>query len=255
MRPLHSMTGICLGILVLGSPSWAWAQSVAVPGPGVSAGMNTVSTGSAPPGALAQDAPAQGATPGTQATAMPAPGTSAPLDRSPTARTDPQGKKGISPYTVRLVQGSAAHAAHDDKGAVAAFKAAIASDANAPFGYYLLGETHLAAGRVDEAEEAFRTGLSKAEGADHVKAKLLFVLADLRERQGKLDEAKKLWTEYAQFVAMHPRVGGHPHSSAERLKRIDSHIELAQQGALVRQRIEDRAKLKGTPSETPDNKR
>jgi tetratricopeptide (TPR) repeat protein len=182
----------------------------------------------------------------TQASA--APGSSAAPAASPASvpaaatRTDPKGKTGISPYMLKIVKANAMHVARDYAGAVAAYKEAIASDPNAPLGYYLLGESQLSAGNMAEAESSWKTGLVKSEGSDGIKVKLLFVLADLRERQGKWDDAKSAWDEYAKFVQAHPAAGGYAATATDRGKVIDQHLELAKKSDTVKQRIEQRLK-------------
>src|SRR5262249_44940519 len=82
---------------------------------------------------------------------------------------------------------------------------------------------------------------------DDIHAKLLFVIADLRERQGKLEDAKRAWGEYAQFVTAHPEVKGYTATATERKKMIDQHAEVAKKSEAVKQRIEQRLKENGAP--------
>lgn len=284
MSRILSSASVCLSVLALSSAGWTQGVAAQPPNGGVraSAGGATKSVGAAgtaqtggqaagslgtsgqAQGAQAQGGQAQGGqAPGGQAQGGQAPGgqaTSAPTADTAIAgeslpRIDARGKTGISPYTLQLLKGNAAHIARDYRTAVVTYKDAIASNPDAPFGYYLLGETQLTMGNIDEAEASFAMGLSKAEGSDNAQAKLLFVLADLRARQGKFDEAKKLWSEYTQFVAARPQSGGHPASAVERVRRIEQHAELAKRGEAVRQRIEERIKAQSAPPAGPANRR
>ena len=191
--------------------------------------------------------PAQTQTPLPIPAASPSPG---PASTQP-SRIDPNGKTGIPPYLLTLLKGAAAHLTHDYNSAITSYKDGIAANPNAPLGYYLLGQTQIAVANFPEAETWYRAGLARAEGSDSVKVKLLFALADLRERQGNWDEAKTAWSDYAQFVAAHPAAGGHPATATERIKRVEQHVDLAKRSALVRQRIEQRIKVNaGAPSGT-----
>src|SRR6185436_12011483 len=94
-------------------------------------------------------------------------------------RFDPRGK---SPYSPKLMKGHAAYGARDFPAAIAAYKEAIKDDAADPYGHYFLGEAELAAGNVAEADASFAAGLRVVTTRDDLHAKLLFVIADLRER-------------------------------------------------------------------------
>jgi tetratricopeptide (TPR) repeat protein len=132
--------------------------------------------------------------------------------------------------------------ARDYPGAIQAYKEAIAQDPADPASYYFLGEAQIAAGSAAEADGTFATGLRYAGGKDEWRGKLLFVSADLRERQGKWPEAKKAWEEYAQFIATHPNAKGYAATATERVKVIDARVDLETKYAPVKQRIEQRLK-------------
>jgi len=161
-----------------------------------------------------------------------------------------RGNTGPGPYSPKLQKGNAAYVARDFQGAIAAYREAIQEDAKDPLGYYLLGEAQLAAGNIAEAEASWQTGLRSVGSAENVQAKLLFVMADLRERQGKWADAKKAWDEYAQFLSTHPGAKGYAATATERNKAIDTHNDLETKYAAVKQRIEQR--LKETTAPPPD---
>src|SRR5262245_29083845 len=104
-------------------------------------------------------------------------------------KRDPAGKRGISPYMELIAKGEAAFVARDISGAVSTFQEAIKLDAEKMLGFYRLGEAMLASGKMEDAESTWQTALGK-KGPDELNAKVLFVLADLRERQHKWQAAK-----------------------------------------------------------------
>lgn len=197
--------------------------------------------------AVAQTPGAQ--TPGAQpaattpaATTKPvAAGTSAPA--APGAakgpRKDPQGLTGISPYMEHVVRGQNAFVARDFPGAVTAFQDAIKTDPQNMLGFYLLGEAQLEAGKPEEADAAWTSGLSK-KGTDDLNSKLLFVIADLRERQKNWTAAKDAWAAYSAFLKGHEGVKGFPATAEDRIKRIDQRLKDEKDYAAVKERIKKR---------------
>ena len=105
-------------------------------------------------------------------------------------------------------------------------------------------------GQHRRSRVSFAAGLRVVGAKDDFHAKLLFVVADLRERQGKWPDAKKSWEEYAQFLSAHPNTKGYAATAAERNKVIDVHVDLEAKYAPVKQRIEQR--LKETTAPPPD---
>ena len=190
------------------------------------------------------------------AVADPPPASSAPAaapagDAKPGPAVVPLTKGARGPYSAKIVKGHAAYVARDFPGAVAAYRDAIKDDANDPFAHYFLGEAQLASGNVAEADASFASGLRVVAAKDDIHAKLLFVIADLRERQGKWADAKRAWDEYAQFLTSHPNAKGYAATVAERSKVIDTHVDLETKYAAVKQRIEQR--LKETTAPPPDD--
>src|SRR5690348_4790140 len=99
-------------------------------------------------------------------------------------RKDPENKRGISPYMETVVKGEKAFVAHDTTGAMTAFQDAIKLDSDKLLAYLRLGEVQLAAGKLEDADAAWTTALTK-RGTPDDNAKVLFCIADLRERQHK----------------------------------------------------------------------
>jgi tetratricopeptide (TPR) repeat protein len=155
----------------------------------------------------------------------------------------------------KVLKGNAAYAGHDWAGAIAIYHDAIQDDGQNPLGHYLLGEAQLAAGSVADAESSWTNGLRLAGADDVLHAKLLFVMADLRERQGKWDDAKKAWQEYASFASSHAGAKGYVATATARNKAIDTHVDLDTKYAAVKQRIEQRLKETSAPPEEGPGKK
>jgi tetratricopeptide (TPR) repeat protein len=155
-------------------------------------------------------------------------------------RRDPRGIKGISPFWEALKKGDNAYVARDYDGAIAAYKDAITKEPQNALGHYRIGEAQLAKGEIAEAESAWVAGL-RYVGANHaLRAKLLFVLADLRERQKGYDEATEAWGKYEAFVRDQPQSKGYPQTPAERKKRIAAWKKLSADYVEVKARIQKR---------------
>lgn len=174
----------------------------------------------------------------------------APASSAAITKIDPKAKGG-SPYNAKLLKGMTAYTAKDYQGAIAAFKDIIAADANDALALYFLGEAQLAAGSMAEADASYTKGLSVVGAKDDLHAKLLFVIADLRERQGKWPDAKKAWDDYTQFLSAHPTAKGYATTATERNKVIDTHVDLEAKYSEVKKRIEQR--LKETTAPPPDD--
>jgi hypothetical protein len=155
-------------------------------------------------------------------------------DKGP--RKDPNGVTGISPYMEQIAKGEAAFVARDFAGAAAAFQEAIKIDGQATLGFYRLGEAQLAAGKPEEADAVWQSALGK-KGTEALNAKVLFVIADLRERQKKLQAAKDAWAAYAAFLQGNSKAGGYPATSTERQKQIDRRVKDEKDYAVVKERI------------------
>jgi tetratricopeptide (TPR) repeat protein len=174
----------------------------------------------------------------------------APAVSAVVTKIDPKAKGG-SPYNPKLLKGHTAYAAKDYQGAVAAYKDAVAADANDALALYFLGEAQLATGSMAEADSSYAKGLSVVGAKDDLHAKLLFVIADLRERQGKWPDAKKAWDDYTQFLGAHPTAKGYATTATERNKVIDTHVDLEAKYGEVKKRIEQR--LKELTAPPPDD--
>jgi tetratricopeptide (TPR) repeat protein len=152
---------------------------------------------------------------------------------APSATASPKYKDACS-------QGNAKYVAHDYAGAIAAYQSATAIDPKNPLAYYFLGEAQLAAGSLTEADSAWnRAALESGEGDPALRAKILFVLADLRERQKKWDDARAAWQVYLDWAAKFPAAGAFPTSGQSRQRVIDAMLKQDKAYEVVRQRIAD----------------
>ncbi len=155
------------------------------------------------------------------------------------AHKDPEGRRGISPYMEQISKGEASFLARDFPGAIAAFQEAVKLDTDKMLGFYRLGEAMLQAGKLDDAEATWQTALGK-KGTEELNARLLMVLADLKERTRKWQPAKDGWAAYAAFLQNHPKTFGFPATAIERQKVIDKRVKDEADFSEVKTRIAKR---------------
>ncbi len=170
------------------------------------------------------------------ATAQP-PGAATASGAGAAARQDPLGVKGISPAREAVSRGDRAFLKRDFELALVAYQDAISKDAHYALAYYRMGEAELERGDVPKADEAFTSGLREVSASDAaLKAKLLFALADVRERQKAWDEASAAWTDYEGFATQQKT--GFPASGSERKRAVDAWKKLSADSTEVKARIE-----------------
>jgi tetratricopeptide (TPR) repeat protein len=157
-------------------------------------------------------------------------------------RKDPKGIKGISPFWEFVNKGDAAFIARDFDAAISIYREAIGAEPQNPLGHYRLGEAELAKGNPAEAEQSWDTGLRFAGEDQRIRAKLLFLMADLRERQKAFDEATARWEQYEKVAQQEPGAKAFPETAAERKKRIAEWKKLSEDSAAVKLRIDARLK-------------
>jgi tetratricopeptide (TPR) repeat protein len=172
----------------------------------------------------------------------PAPAKDAPAVDADGVRRDPGGIKGISPYLELINKGDRAYVARDFDGAIAAFREAVQSQPQNAVGHHRLGAAQLAKGDQKEAEAAFVNGLRFVGKDASLRGKLLFALADLRERQKNSDEAIGRWKEYARNAEDAREAVTYPATATERLARNEAWKQNAQASAAVKDRIAKRLK-------------
>jgi TolA-binding protein len=157
-------------------------------------------------------------------------------------RRDPKGIKGISPFWELIKRGDDAIVARDFDSAIQAYRDALTKEPQNPMGHYRMGEAQLLKGDMKEARAAWESAKRFAGEQHALKAKILFVLADLSERERELADATNGWTGYAQLAKQHPEAKTYPNSAADRQKRIEIWKKLEVAYAPVKERIEKRLK-------------
>lgn len=155
-------------------------------------------------------------------------------------RRDPNGIKGISPFWESLKQGDDAYVARDFDGAIKAYREAITKEPQNALGHYRMGEAQLAKGNTQEAEASWVSALRYAGNDPALKAKVLFVLADLRERQKSYDDATDIWNKYSALAKEQPKVKTYPESAQDRVKVIATWKQMLVDYGAVKKRIAQR---------------
>jgi tetratricopeptide (TPR) repeat protein len=166
----------------------------------------------------------------------------APTIGSDGVRRDPKGIKGISPFLEQIVKGDRSYVARDFDGAIAAYREAIKLEPEKALGHYRLGAAQLAKGDQKEAEAAFVNGLRFVGKDGTLKGKLIFALADLRERQKNNDEAIGRWKEYAKNAEDEKEAITYPATATERVARNEAWKKNVADSEEVKTRIAKRLK-------------
>ncbi len=173
-------------------------------------------------------------------------------------KRDPKGIKGISPFWESIKKGDDALAARDIEGAKAAYQEAIRSEPQNAMGHYRMGEAELTKGNLKEAEGFWQSALRFVGENAALKAKVLFVLADLKERERSWEEETNGWNAYEAHAKASPTVKTYPATPEDRKKRIDEWKKLEVDYGAVKERIKARlaeAEKKAAESaQSPQNK-
>jgi TolA-binding protein len=199
--------------------------------------------------ALLVSVPALAQTPAPTPTAPPAaapttaaPAAGAPAAAAPAAAAPAAPAPGRSPYSEFIQKGDRAYLARDFDGAIAAYRQEIEKNPNAPLGHYRLGEAQLAKGDTNEAELSWQQALRFAGKDERVRSKVLFVLADLKERLKLNDDAVLRWKQYEEHAKASADAKGYPSTAADRIKRAEEWKKIVADAAEVKARIDKRIK-------------
>ncbi len=157
-------------------------------------------------------------------------------------RRDPKGKKGISPYWEAIRRGDEAAMARDFSKAEEAYQAAIGLEPKNPLGHFRKGQILVRAGKLTDAETIYQDAMRLADKDTTIHAAALFVLADLKERQGQRDAAITAWKAYADYLKAEATAKGYPETATERDKRLKKYNELVVEAKAVKERIQLRLK-------------
>jgi tetratricopeptide (TPR) repeat protein len=160
-------------------------------------------------------------------------------------RRDPENRKGLSPYMELVLKGDASFVARDVPGAIAAYQDAIKMKPDELIAFYRLGEAEQDSGKLDDADKAWEAALGRKchQGCDrhntheNMRAKVLFAIAGLRERQHNWPAAKEAWESYSAFVKENPNVSGYPATAIDRIKQVDRRVQLEADYGKVKERI------------------
>lgn len=153
---------------------------------------------------------------------------------------DPQNRVAMSQAMAAVVKGIAKHRDKDHAGAAAEFERAMTLNPKMILAPYLLAETHLAAGKLAEAGAALEKAEALSSASDPgMRGRVLFLKADLLERQKKWPEARAAWQAYGEHAAKFADAGAFPATAEERIKAIDKAMAQDKAYEIVRQRIEE----------------
>jgi hypothetical protein len=170
-------------------------------------------------------------------------------------RHDPDNKAGLAEWMDRCIKGNAKYLSHDVPGAIDLYRQAIQLAPKRPLPHYLLAEAQLGAGNLPEADAALSDAEQTSDDRDpDVRGKVLFVIADVREREKKWEDAKAAWKTYGDYAAKHADAGMTPATPAARIQAIDDMLKLDKAYDVVRQRIADEGKDAGSPAPPPKKK-
>jgi len=164
-------------------------------------------------------------------------------------RHDPDNKTGIAEWMEKCVDGNAKVLAHDVPGAIDSYREAIQLAPKRPLPHYLLGEAQLIQQNFPEATASLKIAEQASDDRDpELRAKILFVTADMWEREKKWDEAKAAWATYSEYAAKHGDAGVAPSTPTARIQAIDDMLKQDKAYEVVRQRILDELRDAGAPA-------
>jgi tetratricopeptide (TPR) repeat protein len=134
--------------------------------------------------------------------------------------------------------GNAKYAGRDFAGAIDEYRKAIELTPKHGLAFYFMGEAQLAAGNISEADAAWtRASLESGEQDPALHARVLFVVADLRERQKRWDDAKAAWQVYIDWATKYPSSNAFTASGQSRQQVIDTMLKQDKAYDVVRERI------------------
>ncbi len=154
-------------------------------------------------------------------------------------KKDPDGVKGISPFWEAVNRGNSAYIARDYDKAISEFREAITKEPQNALGHYRMAEAQRAKGDLPAAEASLTDALRYAGNNPPLRAKIQFLMADLKERAKAYDDAIAKWTEY-EGAAAKPESKGYAETPPERKKRIATWQQLLKDYGAVKERIAKR---------------
>lgn len=163
-------------------------------------------------------------------------------------RRDPDNRTGLAEWMSKCIEGNTRYLSKDIPGAIDSYRQAIQLAPKKPLPHYLLAEAQIGAGNLAEAEAAIGDAEKTSDDRDaNVRAKILFLIADLKERQKNWDGAREAWKAYGDYAAKHVDAGVSPPTPPARIQAIDDMLRQDKAYDVVRQRIADEGKDSGAP--------
>lgn len=141
-----------------------------------------------------------------------------------------------------LKEGDRAALAGDGAGAVAKYRLILAEDPRNALVHYRVGQVQAMNGELSAAEQAYFAALRFSGTDDALRAKVMFCIADLRERQRAYDAAVDAWTEYEKQGLKAPSATPHVGTAAARKARAAEWKRALSAAAETKARIERRAR-------------
>lgn len=158
-------------------------------------------------------------------------------------RRDPAGRTGISPTWEAIKRGDDAYVAKNINTALKEYQAAIEAKPQNPVAHYRFACALIAKGELKHAQEELTAALRFAQSDAQTAAKVLFVIADLKERLQDYAGALAAWKSYAAFATGHKDIKTFPDSAASRQEKINQYTKLLEQSNQVKQRIAERQQI------------
>jgi tetratricopeptide (TPR) repeat protein len=159
-----------------------------------------------------------------------------PVAKAPD-RHDPDNVRGISAYVEQLNKGVAKYVAKDIPGALEIFRATLPLAPKNPLGHYYIAEAQIAGGNVTDAEATLHQAEPLTDDRNPgLRAKILFLIADTKERLKKWDEAKAAWQAYLEYAQKHADVA-FAASGTARIQALDAMMTQEKAYVAVRERI------------------
>ncbi len=150
---------------------------------------------------------------------------------------DPDNVTALSKFMENCIVGNNKYVGKDFAGAADSYRKAIKLAPKNALGPYLLAEALLAQGNVAEADASLKEAQENADDrSPAVRAKILFLVAELLERQKKWEQAHAAWDAYGEYVGKYHDAGA-PLSAPARILALDEVTKQDKAYEVVRQRI------------------
>src|SRR4030095_8179208 len=140
----------------------------------------------------------------------------------PSDKYDPDNITAISQFMETIAKANQLYMAKDTTAAIDMYKKAVQLNPRNAFGHYMLAEAYLGVGNLGEADAAMTQALANADARDPaLRARVLFLAADMHERNKRWEQARAAWQAYTEQVAKMGGDGGtHPQTAAERIRAV-----------------------------------